>query len=83
MSTVLYRNIADDLRQQIKDGVYNEGDKLPSERHLCEHYEASRITIRQALELLEQEQLVVRRHGKGTFVLPSKYNQLLNDLYSF
>ena len=83
MSTVRYRNIADDLRQQIKDGVYNEGDKLPSERHLCEHYEASRITIRQALELLEQEQLVVRRHGKGTFVLPSKYNQLLNDLYSF
>ena len=83
MSTVLYRKIADDLRKLIKDGAYNEGDKLPSERHLCEQYEASRITIRQALELLEQEQLVVRRHGRGTFVLPSKYNQLLNDLYSF
>lgn len=83
MATVLYKNIASDLRQKIKDGVYNEGDKFPSERHLCEHYKASRITIRQSLELLEQEQLVIRRHGKGTFVLPSKYNQLLNDLYSF
>lgn len=83
MSTVLYKNIANELRQLIKDGIYSEGEKLPSERHLCENYNASRITIRQALELLEQEQLVVRRHGKGTFVLPSKYNQLLNDLYSF
>lgn len=83
VTQVLYKKIAEDIKSRIKSQEYKEGDKLPSERELCERYNSSRITIRQSLELLEQEQLVIRKHGKGSFVLPSKYNQLLNQLYSF
>lgn len=78
-----YITIAEDIRGKIDNQVFKEGDKLPSERKLCEEYKASRITIRQALEILENERVIQRRQGVGTYVLPSQYNQVLNSLYSF
>lgn len=79
----LYAKVAREIRHQIDNGTYQEGDRLPSERKLCETFEASRITIRQALELLEDQRVIVRKHGVGTYVLPSQYNQILDNLYSF
>lgn len=79
----LYAKVAREIRRQIDNGTYQEGDRLPSERDLCNAFQASRITIRQALELLQDQRVIVRKHGVGTYVLPSQYNQLLDNLYSF
>lgn len=79
----LYIRIYDLIHNDIKNGVYQENDKLPSERKLCEIYNVSRITIREALNHLEKEQFIKRIHGKGSFVLGSQYTQFLDNLYSF
>lgn len=60
-----YREIADDLRRRIKDGEYDERRKLPTERELREHYDASNMTVRQALGVLRDEGLVESRVGSG------------------
>lgn len=56
------------LRQAILEGGYAHGEKIPAERQLAHAYGASRTTIRAALGQLEQERLVSRRVGSGTFV---------------
>lgn len=73
----------EDLIKRIKSQTYRENEKLPSERELCELYELSRITVRQALQELEREGFIYKQHGKGTFVAPKSYNQNLVKLYSF
>jgi DNA-binding FadR family transcriptional regulator len=61
-------NIAMVLRREIIDGRYSYGDRLPAERNLAVYFGASRGTVREALRRLEEDQLVVRRIGSGTFV---------------
>ncbi len=60
--------IAARLRQAILDGRYADGERLPAERNLAQHFEASRSTVREALRRLEEAHLVIRRIGSGTFV---------------
>ena len=60
--------IATRLRQAILDGRYADGERLPAERDLARHFEASRSTVREALRRLEEMRLVTRRIGSGTFV---------------
>jgi len=79
----LYLQLMEQLIQKINEGAYTEHDKLPSERELCDIYELSRITVRQALHELELEGFIYKLHGKGTFVAPKSYNQKLVKLYSF
>jgi GntR family transcriptional regulator len=55
------------IRSHIDDNVF-EGGRLPSEPKLAEQMGISRGTIRQAIEQLVQEGLLVRRHGSGTFI---------------
>lgn len=56
------------LRTQIEQGAFLSGDKLPSEKKLSEVHSCSRQTVRQALNVLEHEGLIVRRRGSGTYV---------------
>jgi len=56
------------LRQAILSGAYAYGERLPAERELASHFEASRSTVREALRRLEETHLVTRRIGSGTFV---------------
>jgi GntR family transcriptional regulator len=56
------------LRDWIQQGVYVQGAQLPSEPELCKLFGVSRITVRAAVELLEKENLVIRKQGRGTFV---------------
>jgi len=79
----LYLQLMDELIKKIDSEEYSLDDKLPSERELCEIYELSRITVRQALQELEREGYIYKLHGKGTFVSPKSYNQKLIKLYSF
>ncbi|MFC4274417.1 GntR family transcriptional regulator [Achromobacter aloeverae] len=60
------------LRQQILDGVYREGDRLPTQEALSEHYRVSRITVRRAVSELQAEGLIRNEQGVGAFVLAVK-----------
>ncbi|MCU5746317.1 GntR family transcriptional regulator [Staphylococcus sp. SQ8-PEA] len=79
----LYLQVFEDIKEKIKNRIYNEGDKLPSERQLAEEYEVSRITIREALKHLEEHRFLRTEHGRGSYVLGNQYNQMLDKLYSF
>lgn len=64
-SKPLYRQVADKLRQQIADGEFPPGSKLPSERDLCERFGAARNTVRMGLSVLITEGLISAGHGRG------------------
>lgn len=72
----LYGKITNAIRHQIDSGKYLTGDKLPSERRLCEEFDVSRITIRQALNQLEDMNIIDRKQGRGTYILPFEYGKL-------
>ena len=63
-----YSRIACSIRERVLSGNWQPGHQLPTERELCKEYGTSRITIRRALQILEQERLLDRRQGVGTFV---------------
>lgn len=71
ISTPLYQQLCDTLKEQIKSGLYKEGDKIPSEDQLSKLYEISRITVRNALQHLVDENVLIKKKGKGTFVATS------------
>jgi GntR family transcriptional regulator len=56
------------LRSLIESGTYQPGSQLPSENELAIQLGISRPTLREALRNLEQQGIIVRRHGVGTFV---------------
>jgi GntR family transcriptional regulator len=82
-STPLYIQIKDLLHAQIQSGQFAVGDRLPSERELSEAYNVSRMTARQALQLLEQDGLTQRQVGKGSYVARPQIDQELRELTSF
>ncbi len=64
----LYLQVIDRLKQDIDEGTYKEKEKLPSEFELAKQLGVSRATLREALRILEEENVIIRRHGVGTFV---------------
>ncbi|GAA3143264.1 GntR family transcriptional regulator [Planomonospora alba] len=64
----VFRQIADHLRDAIERGKLHQGDKVPSETQLMQHYGVARMTIRNALQVLQSEGLTVAEHGRGVFV---------------
>jgi len=68
----LYFEVVDLLLEDIKKGQYPPGSKLPSEDQLARQFSISRVTLREALRVLEDDGVIVRRHGSGTFVLDKK-----------
>ena len=64
----LYIQIADELRKKIDSGDLTPGSQLPTEIELCDRYEASRNTIRDAIRRLIGQGLVESRQGQGTYV---------------
>ena len=63
-----YQKLAQTLRKQIAAGKRAAGSRLPTEMELAGKYGISRITVRRALQLLEEESLILRRPKLGTFV---------------
>jgi len=63
-----YQTVAAALREQILQGDYQPGQRLPGELELGEHFGVSRNTVRSALDRLTAANLVHRRRGSGTFV---------------
>ncbi len=60
------------LRDEITSGRWEVGERLPSERELCETFQLSRTTVREALDALVNEGLLRREKGRGTFVAEPK-----------
>lgn len=67
-ATTSYQKAAERLRTKILKGIFPAGARLPTERKFCGLLGISRITVRQALDILEEEKLILRRQGSGTYV---------------
>ncbi|MBA2626126.1 MAG: GntR family transcriptional regulator, partial [Acidimicrobiia bacterium] len=76
---VRYREIAADLRRRLASNEFDDR-LLPSEADLSGAYDASRVTVRKALESLRDEGLVVSRQGMGWLVAPTLVRQALGRL---
>lgn len=80
----LYVQIRETLRQQIKNGQLEPGQKLPAEDELAAQFGVSRMTVRQGISDLIDEGVLYRRRGVGTFVaqfhIERDHNKLTNFL---
>jgi GntR family transcriptional regulator len=65
---LLYKQVEEKIRSEIKNGKWKAGDRLPGEYELSSAYGVSRITLRNAISHLVEAGLLLRLHGKGTFV---------------
>jgi len=81
-SVPIYRQLEEILKQRIKNGELKPGDQIPTEFELCEEFGISRISVRQALAELANDDFLCRHQGKGTFVnhLVSSKTKLLRVL---
>lgn len=68
MAETKYMQVADTLRREIAEGVFQDGQALMTEEELRFRFKVSRQTVRQAIALLENDGLVDRRRGSGTYV---------------
>jgi GntR family mannosyl-D-glycerate transport/metabolism transcriptional repressor len=74
----MYRQIADAIREKISSGEYKVGEALPTEAQLREEFSVSRVTVRQALKLLIENEELESIQGSGTYV---KENKVKYDIY--
>ena len=79
----LHQQLKAAIEDRILSGEWLPGTQVPSERELCEQYQISRITVRQALTALVMEGSLVRTQGRGTFVASPRIEQQLTQLTSF
>ena len=82
-SRAIYLQLLDMIQGQIQDKSLKPGDMLPSEKEFCQHYHISRTTVRLTFRELEQQGLIIRRRGLGTFISEPKVSRRLGSLYSF
>ncbi|NLC52294.1 MAG: GntR family transcriptional regulator [Firmicutes bacterium] len=78
-----YIQLKELLEQQIDDGVWSPGEKIPSEAELQQMFGISRTTVRLAIKELIVEQKLVTVQGRGTFVVEPKVENTLPELTSF
>lgn len=69
MTDFVYRAVMRDIKQNILAQKY-EDMRLPDERSLASHYQVSRSSMKQALELLAQQGIIFKKRGSGTFINP-------------
>lgn len=80
----LYVQLSQLIENKINKGQYLEGELIPSEKALCERYDISRLTVREALSVLKQKKLIATRPGIGNSVLCNKpVDRDLLGIYNF
>lgn len=77
----LYQQVAKKLRQRIEAGNYQPGEALPRQAELALEFNTSRITIQKALDILFNDNLIIRKQGSGTYVSPT-YSSALDIISS-
>lgn len=76
--TPRYRQIADELVHEVRSGAYPVGKFLPTENDLASRFDTSRQTVREALRVLAEKGLILRKAGSGTLVVDKGERPLLN-----
>lgn len=79
----IYRQLQDLIRGHIAAGTWKPGEVIPSERVLVQEFGVARMTVRQALDGLVHEGLIVRNRGKRTFVAPAQVEREMTRMHSF
>ena len=75
----LYKQIINDILEQIFNGTLRPGDRIPSEHELCTSYMVSSITSKNALVELADKGYIIRKKGKGSFVNSLENLMLIPD----
>ena len=78
-----YIQIAETLSARIDAGALAPGDRLPAERALSQQFGVNRMTLRQALQILEGQGRLIRRQGDGTYVAVPKIERTAGLLFPF
>lgn len=78
-----HEQVKQHLQREITEGYYEAGDKLPSEKRLCDYFKVSRVTVRHALQNLENDGMIYRKQGVGAFVSDKNLNSNLVRLTDF
>ncbi|WP_238918523.1 FadR/GntR family transcriptional regulator [Clostridium sp. YIM B02555] len=76
----IYELVMEQIKDIVKKGELKTGDKLPSERDLCERLEVSRSSVREALKALQMLGLIESKHGEGNFIKENFEDSLLEPL---
>lgn len=79
----VYIQIHDAIKEKIEENYWEIGDRLPSERELAIQFEVSRMTLRQAIQMLADEGIVERKIGSGTYVSSKKVQEKMTGTTSF
>ncbi|NLJ30540.1 MAG: GntR family transcriptional regulator [Clostridiales bacterium] len=80
-SEPLYLQLADQIKEKIRRGELKEGDRLMTELELSETFKVSRITVRKAIASLVDSDILLTRHGIGTFVASPKFTRTIFHQY--
>ncbi|STS92323.1 GntR family transcriptional regulator [Klebsiella variicola] len=81
---MVYKNIVNLLKNKINSPFYNIGDLLPAEKRVGRNFMMfSRNTLRKALKTLEEDGLIERRHGSGTWIRNKHFQASVTHLDSF
>lgn len=82
-SVPLYVQLKNLIKQQVDDNILHVGDKLASENEFIDKYNISRITIRKALSELVNEDYLIKKQGKGTFIRKPKLKRPISYAVGF
>ncbi len=82
-SVPLYKQLKNQLLQEITSGALGSGSRVASERELAERYHISRMTARKAIEELARERYLIRTVGKGTYVTSAQRTSEFLQVVSF
>ncbi|MDD3173891.1 MAG: GntR family transcriptional regulator [Herbinix sp.] len=79
----LYQQLIDSISNYISENKLTPGDKIPTEQELSQVYKVSRATVRQAIQELVNNGILLKMHGKGTFIAQPKHKMGVGSFYSF
>ena len=75
-----YVKVYDRIFEMIQEGVFPPGSRLPGENDLAEQMQVSRMTLRKALALLQEDNLITNKNGIGSFVKEEKEDIVSPDI---
>lgn len=82
-SVALYQQLVNQIKDQIQSGELKPGNRLMTELELSKEYDISRITVRKAIDILVEEDILVKKQGVGTFVAEKKLNRDMSFFMGF
>lgn len=81
--TPLYKQLADFIQKNIEDKTVRPGDLMTPENTICEILDLSRSTVRNAIQVLVDKEILVRHQGKGTYVSSATIPNITSYTYDF